>query len=177
MPRVDANLWRILNLTSGMPLADIRKFTISDLRHFSGTHRTIFPSKTPPARRTIMSTGTKRQASEIDDLYSPPKRANTNGNSIPSLLASIEGEFQRRQKDKEDSFLKWVMEGTYLPYLVLLFVSIDKQKVLFLYSRPSPTQLCTTLSMIATLRQTRHKMSLRGILMPSKYLDRESWRE
>jgi hypothetical protein len=59
---------------------------------------------------TIMTTNNKRQASEICDLYNPPKRANTTETSIFSLLACIEGEFQRRKKDKEDSFMKWAEE-------------------------------------------------------------------
>ena len=67
-----------------------------------------------------MTTGVKRPASEIDQLLSiESKKVCSSKDTISSLLAEIEAEFQRRQNTKEEAFMKWEQEGTTMSLLVL----------------------------------------------------------
>jgi hypothetical protein len=60
-----------------------------------------------------MIAGAKRPRSEFDQPPSNPlKKIRSNEDTISSLLAEIEAEFQRRQNTKEEAFMKWEHEGT-----------------------------------------------------------------
>ena len=59
-----------------------------------------------------MTAGVKRTASQLDEPSSiERKKICPDGQPISNLLADIEGEFQRRQDEKESSFTKWEQEG------------------------------------------------------------------
>ena len=64
-----------------------------------------------------MATGTKRPASEIDQpASSESKKVCVHDDTISSLLAQIEAEFQRREDEKKKGFEKWEQEGTHISF-------------------------------------------------------------
>jgi hypothetical protein len=55
----------------------------------------------------------KRPGCESSSEAPEPKRASpSNGLSISTLVADVEGEFQRREQEKKAFCIKWADEGT-----------------------------------------------------------------